>query len=67
MHRGSCLCGAVKFEVEGDLLDKEKHNWIGVSMDAFNTPMDTKLALHIFMAEKGDYYEIMDGLPQNEH
>ena len=129
MHKGSCLCGAVKLEVEGDLsapdachcsqcrkwtghylvsgdvrrtalkihgsdhltwfqssrkvrrgfcstcgaslffdpLDKEKHNWIGVSMGAFDTPTDTKLALHIFVAEKGDYYEIMDDLPQNEH
>lgn len=67
MHTDSCRCGAVKFEIEGDLLDKEKHNWIGVSMGAFDSPTNTKLARHIFMAEKGDYYEIMDGLPQNEH
>ena len=129
MHKGSCLCGAVKFEVEDELssadachcsqcrkwtghflvsgdvlrsalkiqgsdhltwfrssnkvrrgfcstcgaslffdpLDKEKHNWIGISMGAFDTPTNTKLALHIFVAEKGDYYEITDGLPQNKH
>jgi hypothetical protein len=24
-----------------------------------------KLAMHIFVADKGDYYEIADGLPQN--
>lgn len=35
MHRGSCLCGAVRFEV-------------------------------IFVAEKGDDYEINDDLPQNQ-
>ena len=129
MHKGSCVCGAVKFEVEGDLsspdachcsqcrkwtghylvstdvprsalkiqgsdhltwfqssqkvrrgfcstcgaslffdpLDKKKHSWVGISMGAFNTPTDTMLALHIFVAEKGDYYGITDELPQNEH
>ena len=36
-------------------------------MGAFDTPTETKLALHIFVAEKGDYYEISDGLPQNEY
>ena len=129
MHKGSCLCGAVNFEVSGDLgpaeachctqcrkwtghfftstevprsaltvhgegniawyhssekvrrgfchrcgtdlffdpLDKDKHDWIGISMGAFDTPTGTKLALHIFVAEKGDYYEITDGLPQNDY
>jgi len=50
-----------------DPLDKEKHDWIGISMGAFDTPTGTKLALHIFVTEKGDYYEITDGFPQNEH
>jgi hypothetical protein len=129
MHKGSCLCGAVKIEVEGSLapveachcsqcrkwtahflastevprsalkihgsdhlawfhsskkvrrgfcptcgtslffdpLDKEKHDWIGISMGVFDKPTGTKLAFHIFTAEKGDYYEITDGLPQNEY
>ena len=129
MHSGSCLCGAITFEVEGSLsppdachcsqcrkwtghflastdvprkqlkiegaehiawfesskkvrrgfcsacgaslffdpLDREKHAWIGVAMGAFDTPTDTRLALHIFVAEKGDYYDIGDGLPQNPY
>lgn len=50
-----------------DPLDKEKHDWIGIHMGVFDTPTKTKLALHIFVAEKGDYYEITDGLPQNEY
>jgi len=25
------------------------------------------LEMHIFVAEKGDYYEIADGLPQNQY
>ena len=64
-RRGFCSkCGASLFF---DPIDKNKHNWIGISMGAFDTPTETKLALHIFVAEKGDYYEISDGLPQNEY
>ncbi len=128
MHRGSCLCGAVTFEVMGSLpppdachcaqcrrwsghllastdvpraaltvhgaehvtwfrssekvrrgfcrtcgsslffdpLDQAKHDWIGVSMGAFDLPTETRLKVHIFVAEKGDYYDIADGLPQNQ-
>ena len=129
MHKGSCLCGGVTFEVDGSLsapdachciecrkwtghflvstdvprtklrikdrrhlrwfrssekarrgfcsrcgsslffdpLDKEKHDWTGIAMGAFERPTDTHLALHIFVAEKGDYYEILDDLPQHAH
>jgi hypothetical protein len=35
-------------------------------MGAFDTPTSTHLDRHIFVAEKGDYYEIADGLPQNQ-
>ena len=125
MHKGSCLCGAVSFEVAGELpppdachctmcrktsghyyagtdvlkdaltvtgsenvtwyqsskkvrrgfcstcgsslfFDPPHRDWIGVSMGAFEKPTDTKLAIHIFVADKGDYYEIADGLPQNQ-
>jgi len=64
-RRGFCsACGTSLFF---DPVDKEKHDWIGILMGAFDTPTETKLALHIFVAEKGDYYEITDGLPQNEY
>ena len=124
MHRGSCLCGAVRFEVAGDLtpptdchctkcrkhtghyeagtdvkrsaltvsgeahvtwfwssekvrrgfcatcgsslfFDPPQRDWIGIYMGAFDTPTHVKLAMHIFVANKGDYYDIADGLPQN--
>ncbi len=124
MHKGSCLCGAVTFEVEGDLPPPdachcsqcrkqsghyfastdiarsaltihgaEKVTWFrssekvrrgfcsvcgstlfwdpirrdstGVAMGAFDTPTGTRLGIHIFVADKGDYYDIADGLPQN--
>lgn len=65
VRRGFCAnCGTPLFF---DPIDKEKHDWIAIPMGAFDTPTETKLALHIFAAEKGDYYEITDGLPQNEY
>ena len=125
MHTGSCLCGAIRFQVKGDLKDpvachcsmcrrqtghydaatevqksdltiegedrvswyqsSEKvrrgfcsncgshlffdppaRDWISIAMGAFDKPTGTKLALHIFVADKGDYYDIADGVPQNE-
>lgn len=35
-------------------------------MGVFDGPTGTNLSMHIFVAEKGDYYAIKDGLPQNE-
>jgi hypothetical protein len=65
VRRGFCSqCGSPLFF---DPIDKEKHNWISVSLGAFATPTDTTIELHIFTAEKGDYYEILDGAKQNEH
>ena len=125
MHKGSCLCGAVSFEVDGELPGPDAchcskcrktsgHYWvstdvprsaltvqggdnvtwfrssekvrrgfcstcgsslfwdpiykdkIGIAMGAFESPTNTKLAIHIFVADKGDYYDIADGLPQNQ-
>ena len=126
MPKGSCLCGAVSFEVDGPLRPPDAchctqcrkqsgHFWastdvpraalaiqgsenitwfksseqvrrgfcstcgaflfwdpifkdiMGVAMGAFDDPTGAHLAIHIFVAEKGDYYDIADGLPQNEH
>lgn len=122
-HRGSCLCGAIQFEVSGALpaptachctqirkhsghfeasvdiprsalvvrgeenvtwyltenvrrgfckicgsslfWDPIEKDWTAVAMGAFDTPTHTQLARHIFVANKGDYYELNDGLPQN--
>lgn len=124
MHKGSCLCGAVTFEIEGELSapdachcskcrkhsghyfastdvardrltiegagnitwfqssekvrrgfcatcgsslfwDPPHRDWIAVAMGAFDGPTGTRLNKHIFVADKGDYYDIGDGLPQN--
>lgn len=125
MHKGSCLCGAVSFEVAGELhppdachcsqcrktsghywastdasrgsltvQGEDKVTWfrsservrrgfcstcgsslfwdpigrekIAIAMGAFNQPTDTRLHMHIFVADKGDYYDIADGLPRNQ-
>ena len=47
-----------------DPLDRSRCAWIGVAMGAFELDTDTTLAVHIFVADKGDYYPIADGLPQ---
>jgi len=126
MHKGSCLCGAVRFEVDGALpppdgchctqcrktsghffvstdvpraavtvrgaekitwyrssekvrrgfcsvcgsslfWDPLERDWTAIAMGAFDKPTQTRLKIHIHVADKGDYYEIADGLPQNEH
>ena len=123
-HRGSCLCGGVRFEVAGDLAPPdachcsqcrkqsghffassdvprdavtihgtEHLTWfrssekvrrgfcsrcgsslfwdpigkgkLAVAMGALDSPTETRLRMHIFVADKGDYYDIADGLPQN--
>jgi hypothetical protein len=124
MHKGSCLCGAVRFEVSSNHLkapdachctqcrkqsghywastnvprkalkldgaekvkwyqssekvrrgfcaecgaslfwDPVGHDFIAIAMGAFDSPTETRLHVHIFVTEKGDYYDIADGLPQ---
>jgi hypothetical protein len=59
IRRGFCgTCGSTLF------WEPLHRDWIGVAMGAFDTPTGTALGHHIFVAEKGDYYTITDGLPQ---
>lgn len=61
VRRGFCRhCGSALF---WDPVDRD---FIAIGMGAFDVPTDTLLALHIFVTEKGDYYDITDGLPQHE-
>ncbi len=52
----------------GSLLFWEREGAAGVSIFAgtLDRPSGLRLAGHIFTAEKGDYYDIADGLPQAE-
>jgi len=59
IRRGFCsTCGSTLF------WDPPDRDWTAISMGAFDAPTGTHLEKHIFVAEKGDYYEIADGLPQ---
>lgn len=60
VRRGFCrICGSSLF------WDVPGRTRLAIAMGAFNAPTDTTLEKHIFVADKGDYYEIKDGLPQN--
>jgi hypothetical protein len=61
VRRGFCaICGAFLF---WDPIGRDK---IAIAMGAFDGPTGTRLDKHIFVADKGDYYDIADGLPQNQ-
>ncbi len=62
VRRGFCsTCGSSLF------WDPMENDWTAVAMGAFDSPTGTTLGMHIHVADKGDYYGIEDGLPQNEH
>ncbi|MBS3962412.1 MAG: GFA family protein [Sandarakinorhabdus sp.] len=59
VRRGFCSrCGSSLF------WEPLHRDWTAVAMGAFDTPTGTTVKMHIFVAGKGDYYEIADGLPQ---
>ena len=58
-RRGFCRkCGSVLFWKHRDL------DYVSVLAGAFKRPTGLKGSCHIFVEDKGDYYEIEDGLPQ---
>ena len=60
-RRGFCrTCGSFLF------WRPEGRNSIAIAMGAFEGPTGIRLHEHIFVADKGDYYDIGDGLPQRE-
>ncbi len=59
VQRGFCsICGSVLF------WDPIHHDRIAIAMGAFDAPTGTRLAVHIHVASKGDYYDIADDVPQ---
>ena len=60
VRRGFCgRCGSSLF------WDPPHRDWIAVAMGAFDGATGTQMTLHIFVADKGDYYDIADGLLQD--
>jgi hypothetical protein len=61
IRRGFCkICGSFLF------WDPTHQPRIAVALGTFDTPTGTALSHHIFVSDKGDYYAIADGLPQEE-
>ncbi|MCF3643361.1 GFA family protein, partial [Rhizobium sp. TRM95111] len=57
--RGFCrTCGSALFW-KGDGSD-----YTSIMAGAFDGPTELRIACHIYCADKGDYYEIDDGVPQ---
>lgn len=60
IRRGFCgNCGAVLF------WKPDGRDAVSVSAGAVDNPTGLSLVRHIFVADKGDYYDIADGLPQS--
>lgn len=60
IRRGFCsLCGSSLF------WEPLHRDWIAIAMGAFDDQTHTSIKMHIFVTEKGDYYEISDDLPQH--
>ncbi len=58
-RRGFCgRCGSFLFWQHND------EDTISISMGALDAPTGLSLARHIFVADKGNYYDITDDLPQ---
>lgn len=58
-QRGFCrICGSALF------WKRDKADYVSIMAGSFDTPSGLKGEKHIFVADKGDYYEIADGLPQ---
>lgn len=60
-ERGFCpLCGSFLFWRAHD------EDTISFALGALQAPTGITLEKHIFVADKGDYYDIADGLPQED-
>lgn len=60
-RRGFCRnCGSLMF------WEPDGRAHLAIMMGAVDNPGDIRLAGHIFVGEKGAYYEIGDGLPQRD-
>lgn len=63
VQRGFCsVCGSALFWspiIEG-------YAYISIAMGTIETPTSVRLAKHTFVGDKGDYYDIADGVPQSQ-
>ena len=61
--RGFCaVCGSTLFWQP----NMDGYEWTRVALGVFDGPIGTPIAKHTFVGDKGDYYDIDDGVPQSE-
>jgi hypothetical protein len=61
MRRGFCVeCGS------SVLCDEEGLTKISICPGTLDAPSGVREKAHIYAASRGDYYEIVDGLPRHE-
>ncbi|HTU10050.1 MAG TPA: GFA family protein [Allosphingosinicella sp.] len=61
IRRGFCkTCGSALF------WDPPHKDWTSIALGAFDPPTGTRLEMHIWVSQQGDYYDIADGLPQHD-
>jgi len=62
VRRGFCsTCGSFL------LWDVPGRSRLAIAMGTFDKPTGTHIEKHIFTADKGDYYELGDGVPQEPY
>jgi len=63
VQRGFCsVCGSTLFwnpTIDG-------YEFMAIAMGAFDSPSGMRIAKHTFVADKGDYYDIDDGVTQSQ-
>lgn len=65
VRRGFCKeCGSALFWHPDR--NKDHAHRISISAGSLDAPSGVRLAEHIFVVDKGDYYDIADGLPQKQ-
>ena len=62
LETGAYLCSICGWQLFWDGSDEN----IAIFLGSFDEHIGTILVGHIFSADKGDYYQINDGLPQAE-
>ncbi len=61
VRRGFCAtCGSTLF------WEPLLRDWTSVALGAIDGDTELQLKRHIFVSQKGDYYGLDDGLPQND-
>jgi len=63
VERGFCrTCGSTLFWRP----TREGYAWTSVALGCLDTPLSLRIAKHSFVRDKGGYYDLTDGAPQND-